>query len=74
VLPTGLEPPAADGNKRASWAALLLFIDLNDGTWDPDPPDVEQAEEAMLAVAAGEVDERWLAEWVRERVSVQWIF
>lgn len=46
--------PLPDGNKRACWAALLLFIDLNDGGWVPDPPDVDQAEEAMLAVAAGE--------------------
>ena len=60
--------PLPDGNKRASWAALLLFVDLNDGVWDPDPPDVDQAEEAMMAVAAGEVDEEWVADWLRERV------
>lgn len=60
--------PLPDGNKRASWAALLLFIDLNDGVWDPDPPDVDQAEEAMMALAAGEVDEVWVAGWLRERV------
>ena len=60
--------PLPDGNKRASWAALLLFVDLNDGVWDPDPPHVDQAEEAMMAVAAGEVDEDWVADWLRERV------
>ncbi len=60
--------PLPDGNKRAAWAALVLFIDLNDGTWDPDPPDIDQAEEAMLAIAAGEVDETWTAAWLRERV------
>jgi hypothetical protein len=26
-------------------------FDLNGGTWDPDPPDVDEAEAAMLAVA-----------------------
>jgi death on curing protein len=52
--------PLPDGNKRAAWAALLLFIDLNEGTWAPDPPDVDQAEAAMLAVAGGEVDETWV--------------
>lgn len=62
--------PLPDGNKRASWAALLLFVDLNDGVWDPDPPDVDQAEEAMMAVAAGEVDEEWVAAWLRERVRI----
>lgn len=61
--------PLPDGNKRAAWAALTMFIDLNDGTWDPDPPDVDQAEQAMLAIAAGEVDEAWTAAWLRERVS-----
>lgn len=60
--------PLPDGNKRAAWAALLLFLDLNEGSWDPDPPDVDEAEEAMLAVAAGEVDEGWFAGWLRERV------
>jgi prophage maintenance system killer protein len=45
-----------------------MFIDLNDGRWEPDPPDVDQAEQAMLAVAAGEVDEAWLADWLRARV------
>jgi death-on-curing protein len=61
--------PLPDGNKRAAWAALVVFIDLNDGVWDPDPPDVDEAEEAMMAVAAGEVDEPWLADWLRQRVG-----
>ncbi len=60
--------PLPDGNKRAAWAALVLFIDLNGGVWDPDPPNVDEAEAAMLAVAAHEVDEAWLAEWLRSRI------
>lgn len=60
--------PLPDGNKRSAWATLLMFIDLNGGVWDPDPPDVDDAEAAMLAVAAHEVDEAWLAQWLRERV------
>ncbi len=60
--------PLPDGNKRAAWAALVMFIDLNDGMWDPDPPDTEQAEEAMLAIAAGQVDEAWAAAWLEQRV------
>lgn len=60
--------PLPDGNKRAAWAALVLFIDLNDGRWDPDPPDVDDAEATMLAVAAGEIDEATLADWLRQRV------
>ena len=60
--------PLPDGNKRAAWAALVLFLDLNDATWDPDPPDVDDAEATMLAVAAHDIDEAALAEWLRQRV------
>ena len=61
--------PLPDGNKRAAWASLALFVDLNGGVWSPDPPNVDEAEEAMLAIAAGEVDEAWTAQWLRERVE-----
>jgi len=54
--------PLVDGNKRAAWAALVMFIGLNDGAWDPDPPDIDQAEEAMLAIAAG--SERGYLVWL----------
>jgi death-on-curing protein len=58
--------PLPDGNKRAAWATLSMFIDLNDGTWDPDPPNTDEAEEAMVAIAAGEVDETWAAAWAKQ--------
>ena len=60
--------PLPDGNKRAAWATLVMFIDLNKGRWDPDPPDVDDAEQTMLAVAAGEIDEQALAQWLRGRI------
>ena len=62
--------PLPDGNKRAAWASLVMFVDLNGGSWDPDPPEVDQAEAAMLAVAAHEVDEAWLADWLSQRVRL----
>ncbi len=62
--------PLPDGNKRAAWAALVLFLDLNGIVWSPDPPDVDEAEQAMLAVAAHEVDESWIADWLRQRVQM----
>jgi death-on-curing protein len=34
----------------------------------PDRHDIDQAEEAMLAIAAGGVDETWTAAWLRQRV------
>ncbi len=61
--------PLPDGNKRAAWATLTLFIDLNEGQWEPGPPDIDDAERTMVAVAAGEIDETQLADWLRDRVE-----
>ena len=63
--------PLPDGNKRAAWASLVMFVDLNGGRWEPDPPEVDDAERTMLAVAAGEIDEQALAAWIRQRVVFQ---
>ena len=60
--------PLPDGNKRAAWACLLLFVDLNGGSWDPDPPDVEDAVHAMLDAAARKIDAESFAGWLRQRV------
>lgn len=62
--------PLPDGNKRAAWASLVMFLELNGALWDPDPPDIDDAEAAMIMVAAHEVDENWLADWLRARVRV----
>ncbi len=59
--------PLPDGNKRAAWASLAMFLDLNDVRWDPDPPQVDEAEVAMLAIAAVQVDEARVADWLRSR-------
>lgn len=61
--------PLPDGNKRAAWACLVLFVDLNNGSWNDEPPDPDDAVEAMLAVAAREVDETWFAAWLRDRIT-----
>lgn len=60
--------PLPDGNKRAAWATLTMFIELNGGSWDPNPPNVDQAERAMLALASHEIDETEFADWLRGRV------
>jgi prophage maintenance system killer protein len=44
-----------------------MFLDLNDVHWDPDRPQVDEAESAILAVAAAQVDEAWVADWLRSR-------
>ena len=61
--------PLPDGNKRAAWVCLVLFIDLNGGSWNDRRPDTDDAVEAMLAVAAHGVDEAWLAAWLKDRVE-----
>jgi death-on-curing protein len=63
--------PLPDGNKRAAWAALVLFIDLNGGWWDPDPPATDDSERVMLAVAAGAIDEEGFADWLRGRIVLK---
>ncbi|WP_366526754.1 type II toxin-antitoxin system death-on-curing family toxin [Ferrimicrobium sp.] len=63
-----LNHPLFDGNKRAAWMALAMFVELNDGHFDPDPPNVDEAEAAVIAIAAHEVEEKWFAQWLRARV------
>ena len=50
-----------------SWAWLVAFLDLNGVVWDPDPPDVDETESAVPAMAAHEVDEAWIANSLRQR-------
>lgn len=60
--------PLLDGNKRAAWVTLRMFIDMNEWSWS-EYPTVDQAEKVVLAVAAGEWDEQRLATWLRERIE-----
>ena len=53
-----------DGNKRAAFAVMMVFLRLNGIPFRPDPAD---AAAAMLALAAGEVDEDGFARWVKDR-------
>ncbi|MBW3669339.1 MAG: hypothetical protein KY443_09030 [Actinobacteria bacterium] len=44
----GMEPPASGRQQRAAWASLVMFLDLNDCSWEPDPPNVDEAEAPCL--------------------------
>jgi death-on-curing protein len=56
--------PLPDGNKRAAWVSMRMFIAVNGWTWRAQP-DIDDAETTVLAVAAGEFDEAAVAGWLR---------
>jgi death-on-curing protein len=60
--------PLPDGNKRAAWVALRAFLVLNGWSWAT-YPSVDEAEQAVLAVASGEWDEARAATWLRDRIE-----
>ena len=43
--------PLPDGNKRAAWVALRLFVDINGWRWEP-APCVDDAEAAVRRMSA----------------------
>jgi death-on-curing protein len=60
--------PLPDGNKRAAWVALRLFIEVNGWRWIT-PPGIDDAEHAVLAIASGEWDEARTASWLRPQLA-----
>jgi death on curing protein len=55
--------PFVDGNKRAAFLAVGMFLSLNGWRLTATPAD---ATLAMLAVAAGQMDETAFAVWLRQ--------
>ena len=60
--------PLTDGNKRAAWVALRVFLEINHWSWNA-PPSIDDAELAMLAIAAGDWDHEQMAAWLANRIS-----
>lgn len=56
--------PFVDGNKRAAFAAMMVFLRLNGCAFGPSPG---EATAAVLALAASEIGEKQLARWIRDR-------
>jgi death-on-curing protein len=54
--------PLPDGNKRLAWVTMVVFLDLNGVQLHRADDD---AVRTMLAVAAGQMTEEQLAEWLR---------
>ena len=55
--------PFVDGNKRAAFASIIVFLGLNEIDFDVPP---EAATAIILSLAAGEVSEESLARWIRD--------
>jgi death on curing protein len=55
--------PFVDGNKRAAFAAMIVFLGLNGIDFLVAEP---EATAAILALAAGEVEEEGLTRWIRD--------
>ena len=60
--------PLLDGNKRAAWVTLRVFVEMNLWMWT-DYPSVDAAERVVLAVASGDMDEAQVASWLRDRIA-----
>ena len=60
--------PLPDGNKRAAWVSLRLFVEVNGWRWQPAPA-VDDAEQAVLKIAAGEWDEQRTARWLANHLA-----
>jgi len=60
--------PLPDGNKRAAWVALRMFVDINGWSWSS-PRSVDDAERAVIAVTSSEWGHDELGEWLRNRIT-----
>jgi death on curing protein len=59
--------PLPDGNKRVAWVALRMFVEINGWSWSQ-RPSVDETEQVVLAIAAGEWDEDRTVEWLSEHL------
>ena len=55
--------PFVDGNKRAAFGSIIVFLGLNEIDFDVAP---EHATAMILGLAAGEVGEESLTRWIRD--------
>ena len=60
--------PFADGNKRAAFLAIGLFLAMNGWRLVADQVD---ATRTILGLAAGDISESELADWIRKRLVVR---
>ena len=58
--------PFRDGNKRAGFVTMVIFLELNGRRFDAPEAEVVAT---MLGVAAGEITEARLASWIRRSIT-----
>ena len=58
--------PFVDGNKRAAFASIIVFLGLNGIDFDGPP---QEATAMILGLAAGELDEAGLTRWIADRIG-----
>jgi death on curing protein len=58
--------PFVDGNKRVAFQAMYVFLGLNGLRIEADEPDVAHL---ILTLAAGDLPEPELADWLRQNTS-----
>jgi death-on-curing protein len=58
--------PFVDGNKRAAFASIIVFLGLNGIDFDAPP---QEATAVILGLAAGEIDEEGLTRWINDRIG-----
>jgi death-on-curing protein len=59
--------PFVDGNKRAAFASIIVFLGLNGIDFDVAP---EAATAMILSLASGEVGEEGLANWIKDNLPI----
>jgi death-on-curing protein len=58
-----------DGNKRTAYLCLREFVERNGRSWRESENDPDETVAIIEGVAAGELSEEELAEWIRGRTS-----
>ena len=58
--------PFVDGNKRAAFASIVVFLGLNGIEFAPSPG---SATAMILGLAAGEIDEDDLSHWIEDNMA-----
>jgi death on curing protein len=58
--------PFVDGNKRAAFASIVVFLGLNGVEFAPSPG---SATAMIMGLAAGEISEDGLAHWIEDNMT-----